>query len=507
MGTFIDYAGDNRISAHLQAEFNEHMLKILNYGGMMQLERINMFDQELHLLKPLKLSTEGKVSFYFNYFEDDSWESAGYDAQKTYLWSGKVGSREFCDVMLAAYMLYEIYSEGIGFALINGEMVEADTIIGWFNQLFGTEYSLEKRFRSWESAEICAYRNEDYGAESQRAYVSRDFDSLLSNPMLMYAGGTELADVCYVLRGTTSLTEDSVQPGTYPETILACRQKLAEYLQQSTDKENALSAIWALLAENREQRNAETGPLAAIAQATLALPAHLVAFLTTELLEKDFWKEWKTLRKRVYHDEIVKTYATPEVLSHRQTGRVKSVPKVRTSDFLRQDNCFIFRSTPEELRNEPRYFVSDADRLYWWDGSDEVRIDEDTDKWLQELAKRHRELLTNTDEDDKWQAGQFLPNFLELLHEIDAFYKRILPFKSMFYDFVEHSQQPEYKAAVLLLQEVAEDWKLTGKAIKHLQGSWEMCSRKVTFNSGRVRMKRYLSIMANLQLRRKYFAF
>lgn len=106
-------------------------------------------------------------------------------------------------MMLAAYMLYEIYSEGIGFALINGEMVEADTIIGWFNQLFGTEYSLEKRFRLWESAEICAYRNEDYGAESQRAYASRDFDSLLSNPMLMYAGGTELADVCYVLRGTT----------------------------------------------------------------------------------------------------------------------------------------------------------------------------------------------------------------------------------------------------------------------------------------------------------------
>ena len=105
--------------------------------------------------------------------------------------------------MLAAYMLYEIYSEGIGFALINGEMVEADTIIGWFNQLFGTEYSLEKRFRLWESAEICAYRNEDYGAESQRAYASRDFDSLLSNPMLMYAGGTELADVCCVLRGTT----------------------------------------------------------------------------------------------------------------------------------------------------------------------------------------------------------------------------------------------------------------------------------------------------------------
>lgn len=507
MGTFECYAGDIKIPAHLQTEFSERMLKILNYGGMMQLERVNMFDQELHLLKPLRLSAEGKVSFYFNYFEDDSWESAGYDATETDLWSGKVGSREFSDVMLAAYMLYEIYSEGIGFALINGEMVHADSFVGWFNQLFGTEYSLAKRFRLWDSVENCAYRYEDYSSESQRGYTNRDFDALLSNHMFMYAGGTELADVCYILRGTSSLTEASVQPGTYPEAVLACRKELANYLQPVTDKESALQTIWALLAKSREQRNAETGPLAAIAQATLALPAHLVAFLTTELLEKDFWKEWETLRERVYHDEIIKTYATPEVAAQRQAGRIRPVPKVRTSDFLRQNDCFIFRDTPEELRNEPRYFVSDADRLYWWDGSDEVRIDEGTDKWLKDLAKRHQELLNKTDEDEKWQAGQFLPSFLKLLHDIDDFYKRILPFKSMFYDFIEHSQQPEYKAAVLLLQDVAEEWKLTGKAIKHLHGSWEMCSRKVTFNSGRVRMKRYLSIMSNLQLRRKYFAF
>ena len=225
MGSYARYYGNQKIPEPLQEEFNERMLKILNYGGMMQLEKVMMFDLKLILLEPLKLSLTDEVSFHFNYFEDDFWESAGYDAREHDLWSNKVGSCEFCDVILAAYMLYEIYSDEIGFALYNGEMIEADKIIGWFNQLFGSEYSLSKRFRLWDSLETYAYRYEEYNNKATK----NEFKSLLSNKMLKYAGGIELADVCYVLNGTATITEKSASPGTYPAELLCCRNKLTTY--------------------------------------------------------------------------------------------------------------------------------------------------------------------------------------------------------------------------------------------------------------------------------------
>ena len=116
-------------------------------------------------------------------------------------------------------------------------------------------------------------------------------------------------------------------------------------------------------------------------------------------------------------------------------------------------------------------------------------------------------MLTTVADNELLGTGKFLPTFLKLLHEIDDFYKRIMPFQSMFYDFIENSKQVEYKAAVLLLQELAEENKTYGKAIEHLKVYWDICNRKVTFNLGRVTLKRYLSVMANLKLRQKYFGF
>lgn len=86
-----------------------------------------------------------------------------------------------------------------------------------------------------------------------------------------------------------------------------------------------------------------------------------------------------------------------------------------------------------------------------------------------------------------------------------VFYKRIMPFQNMFYEFIEHSKQKEYLVAVLLLQELADENKYYGKVIEHCKGPWDLCVR--TFNTGRLRIKRYLAVMANKKLRRKYFDF
>ena len=82
MGTFADYSGEMTIPPNLRKEFTERMMKILHYGGMMNINKVDMFNSEIYLLSPLTLSKNNDVAFYYNYFEDDSWESAGYNAKK-----------------------------------------------------------------------------------------------------------------------------------------------------------------------------------------------------------------------------------------------------------------------------------------------------------------------------------------------------------------------------------------------------------------------------------------
>lgn len=66
MGTFGSYTGKMNIPDERKDEFAGQAAKLLNYGGMMQLERISMYGHDMALLKPVELYPGGKVHFHFN---------------------------------------------------------------------------------------------------------------------------------------------------------------------------------------------------------------------------------------------------------------------------------------------------------------------------------------------------------------------------------------------------------------------------------------------------------
>lgn len=68
------------------------------------------------------------------------------------------------------------------------------------------------------------------------------------------------------------------------------------------------------------------------------LPVRVIVYLTAELIGLKFWKLWKDIHKSVYQDQIMKKYVS------------------------------------DELMGKPDYYISDDDRFYWWDGSDEVKV-------------------------------------------------------------------------------------------------------------------------------------
>ena len=152
------------------------------------------------------------------------------------------------------------------------------------------------------------------------------------------------------------------------------------------------------------------------------------------------------------------------------------------------------------------YYNYFEDRLYWWDGTDEVRVTEETDKWLKNLALQHKKLMGNIV--ISTESITALQDFLELLAEIDTYYWRILPFESMFYDFVGHISQKEYAAAIELIRAISDDEQnRKSGAIIIKRKNMESESKNIIENDGRIQIKRLFSVMANKQLRKIYFDF
>ena len=135
MGVFCDYLGDMKIPDDLKNEFNKNMITLLQRGGMMQYEKVALFGKEISLLKQLEEDEEGEIHFFYNYFEDDAWESAIYYPENQVLYSGKIGSDEFNRVICSAYMMYELYGTDHGMVDMNGDIVNPVPYIAWINHV------------------------------------------------------------------------------------------------------------------------------------------------------------------------------------------------------------------------------------------------------------------------------------------------------------------------------------------------------------------------------------
>ena len=500
MGTFGRYTGPEKISADKIEEFSQAVSKLLYYGGMMYLRHVNIYGKEIMLVEPVTITTGEDVDFYYNFFEDAGWENAGYIYGKQHFYSNKIGSAEFDDVVTAVHCLYELYDEEIGLTVINGEIVQSYGYTGWINHLLGTEFSIQKRFRLWNHAEHHALARKDYDTP----FSWGDLMDLLPKNLMRFCGGTELSDLLYIINGTTTLTENEVIPGTYPDDVLSCKKMIRDIIAK-LGADESYQAILALVKKTAtERRNEKETVMRPLADISLELPARVIIYLTCEQLEKQFWSEWKDLKDNVYYDEMMKKYASDEVGNFRIAGQTRPVVPMSTSVFLRQDGPFTFWDTPEELKDKPRYYVSDADRLYWWDGSDEVRIDENTEQWLADMGEQFQSIMETLS--GECDAQEFVKHIIETLYDVEKRYKRVFAFQDMFYEFIANGSKKEYRAAIELLCTLYEDNKESGKIIEKV-GDWYIANKSVKCNEGRMCIKRYLSLLANKQLRMKYMNF
>ena len=505
MGIFASYTGEMNIAEEKRDCFGQQMIKLLNYSGMMQVESVSMFGCELPLLSPVELSKEGKVEFWYNYFEERSWEAAGFNANNSTFCSNKIGGCEFSDGILAAYMLYEMYDETPGFAECNGEIIDSRFYGGWLNHILGTEFSMKKRYNLWENAEHIAFSRMDYYDDLFPVSALRN---LIPDKLLKSAGGTELSDLFYIIYGTETLGMNHEVPNSYPDDVYQCKKALINLRGICGDDFFECLLQFLRMDRSAREKNEDTN-LNVLAELSLILPARVFVYLAAEIEHKSFWELWKEWKDKVYHDEQMKQYASKELQKQREEWKERVIPEIRTAEFLRQDNWFTFHHTPEELKGKGNYYLKDDDRIFWWDGTDEVIISDEMNVWLEKLADRHHKLMELPDAGcgEEFKGSDFIKDFITLLNDICDYYKRIYPFKTMFYDFIQNSEKKEYKAAIALLKILSEENKEEGKVIEYARREWDMVSKNVTQNIARLRLKRFLSVMANTKVRKKYFNF
>lgn len=141
MGTYICTLAPPDIPEESLSEFIDRLLIIANQGGMMKLTHTALLSRDIILLSPIFPDDDGCIDFFYNYFEEESWENAGYNPKARRLYSNKVGARTFSGVVRAMYVLQGLYSITPCIASINGHPFDASEERGWLNYLFHEHYA------------------------------------------------------------------------------------------------------------------------------------------------------------------------------------------------------------------------------------------------------------------------------------------------------------------------------------------------------------------------------
>ena len=138
MGNRVSFRGDMSIPKEKLLEFTERVLTILRQGGMMGIERVELYGKRIALLTPPVPDEAGKVVCRYNYFEDDGWDSICYNTKTGQFKNRDVGCLQFCEVVCAIYVLYELYAAGVAYR--DGAPFDKSHYIGCLNYLFDEKF-------------------------------------------------------------------------------------------------------------------------------------------------------------------------------------------------------------------------------------------------------------------------------------------------------------------------------------------------------------------------------
>ncbi len=375
MGTFAELFKKKGadIPADKKEEFACRIEKLFRAGGMMELEPVKICDREARLLKEPSMGEHG-MCFWYNYFEDNGWETAGFNRNDAYVWGGNVGWGHFKEVMAAAYTLEGLYTDGETFPMVDNVPVLSPAYTGWINYLFNEQYSL-KRNDPWAIFE----EFHDRGSKDPDDSFLIEFVDGLAGLISYYEvkavqNGTDAADEW--IEGMVDDEQKDDGSSQVRLSFFGCaklfKAAIRKYHEKSElDEAAQLAQTMEMLRLYYEQDSPSLkgsreyeDPNFSYAQYFAALsdsPAYVVKAVA-EIYGADFWELWEQVR-----GVAKKRFFVPE-----PNARQKYISNVSTADFL--------NLVPDDL-------------IPLWDGEGRIRFSEELKEWFRELKKRYDEIL------------------------------------------------------------------------------------------------------------------
>lgn len=453
MGTFLGYYGDMTIPETRREEFSRRVLTILDQGGMMELEEVCMFGKKICLLKPLHIQQDKPAAWIYNYFENDFWEDAGYWPETCRFCTNKVGWRQFNRVCSAVYVLYEFYTGSFGIANQDDSVYDGRRIIGWLNHLFQEQYANDRVRDPWRIYQLLPeYRRDD----DLLALIpsGNSMDVIGAVTYLVAAGRDEWRE----WRKEQSPDHSPADGFSLFDCITAAETILAE-LKKSGDGDEAqkLEMLKTVLKSEKPGYRQEELPdhYRAFSLTASMLPMEITAKLLANAFSGDFQAILEELLP--FAADVRALWGFDDLLFS------KAVPPVDTASFL---GC------------------TDDDRAWWRRTGSDVHFSGEMNAWLAQLREELAELSASG---ELLQGMEAIRLLIDTLYAVGRKYRHVFAFREMFYDFAACAESPSVQAAIQLLARMAERYQ--------------------DDPGGAEKLRRYLAVLGNLELRKAELGF
>lgn len=489
MGTFVGmYKDDNAyIPDDRLDEFEERLEKVLQAGGMMSISSVELLGIKVLVLQKAKRQGNGDMEFWYNYFEQDSWEEAGYDKERRKVWSNKVGWSKFNRAMCAAYSLQGMYTEGLTATEYDGEIVSDVPFVGWFNYLFD-EVKNVKNYDVWPL--FVKYHDPgtkySYKWTNRYRFTSRGYSYINRYEIMAVERGVD-----YMMVRIEEPNTDSNAHIAY-EGIVKLVTAVRNYVKDSPD-DDKFEVLLELVKKHCQKGSKEyscdyEGDLKEVSKGLLRSDSPAIALKTiAEAFDKYFWELWE---------------------------EVKDVYKRNLDVMYGAENSYLIPLSTEELFD----LEQDDLILYWEKGK--TKLSEEFWEFADGVKKQWEDILK------KEGSSSFSVKYLlEIMERLYLDYGKLMVIEDFFVETLNNMADKRYFAlwnvlAVMmddtdLINEINELFEDNGALKKDMWGNESKVLRVkslalgkgVSRNAGREKLRKYIALVGNRELRKKVFGF
>lgn len=497
MGIFVERVMDP--SLHVPEELRERYLSqmeiLFRQGGMMTSHETSMFG--IHLttmdLQPYRtMLYDGTESIYYNYHYHDQgyYMEFGIDMQDLDVFSDKIDGDRFQRVVPAAYVLHALYATGM-YAYDPGSdhkstpsatiwiagwfygwLYPTERAVGWLNSILGEQFcnlhcDMWRRFEAARQVGIFRWNSIETWLDMDMTYYSKQ-------------SCIETLTVCAKSSVNSEITRPEPPLNGSMEMMyligLIYRQ-IQEYRDTSTISEDEqidlLTRMWNEFFRTGQvdMDLAGTDEEHLHCMREIALTSNYPALImkaVAEAYDRDFWELWEQVSKAGNSSRIL--------------ADIKPVRRITTAEFL--------DISPDEL-------------IYLWSAENPIAFSKELEQWFHSLRRQYNRLLH-----DNWTYDQPAYRIYKVLDDADRYYGRIHAFRSYLDESLDHIDDRRYHTLWRMFERMVYSKRMMDSIGKiRDRNGFDNRHYRWRDHPTRRRLRHYLALIANKELRGTVFGF